>query len=116
MSARLAGSLRHSLDAIREILVDEQDTQPSRTLSLLVQMFRQQRRLFETRALDTLQGGRKTEQRSPKRQWSWGRPLHPVFETKPLDTLRDSNVQVGHLLWEWVPRRARGSQMSVYQC
>lgn len=101
------------LDAIREILVDEQGLGHPSTLSLLVQMFSSSGVCLRPET-DTLRGKRKTEQRShPKRQWSPGtiRSTLWLFETKPLtpETMSKWVTCSG-----WVPRRARGSQMSVY--
>ncbi|XP_047386285.1 xin actin-binding repeat-containing protein 1 [Sciurus carolinensis] len=87
------------LDAIREILVDEKDFQPSPDLIPPGPDVQQQRHLFETRALDTLKGDEEAgAEAPPKEEVVPGnvRSTLWLFETKPLDSLRD-NVQVGHL-------------------
>nr|XP_048279958.1 xin actin-binding repeat-containing protein 1 isoform X2 [Myodes glareolus] len=87
------------LDAIREILVDEKDFQPSPDLVPPGPDVQQQRRLFETCALDTLKGeGDAGAEAPPKEEVIPGdvRSTLWLFETKPLDALRDQ-VQVGHL-------------------
>ncbi|CAO2633206.1 Xin actin-binding repeat-containing protein 1 [Lemmus lemmus] len=87
------------LDAIREILVDEKDFQPSPDLIPPGPDVQQQRRLFETCALDTLKGeGDAGAEAPPKEEVIPGdvRSTLWLFETKPLDALRD-HVQVGHL-------------------
>lgn len=87
------------LDAIREILVDEQDFQPSPDLIPPGPDVQQQRRLFETRALDTLKGEEEAGAEAPPKEAVVPGDVRStlwLFETKPLDTLRD-NVQVGHL-------------------
>lgn len=87
------------LDAIREILVDEKDFQPSPDLVPPGPDVQQQRRLFETCALDSLKGeGDAGAEAPPKEEVIPGdvRSTLWLFETKPLDALRDQ-VQVGHL-------------------
>ncbi|XP_058405412.1 xin actin-binding repeat-containing protein 1 [Diceros bicornis minor] len=87
------------LDAIREILVDEKDFQPSPDLIPPGPDVQHQRHLFETQALDTLKGEEEAvTEVPPKEEVVPGdvRSTLWLFETKPLDTLRD-NVQVGHL-------------------
>ncbi|XP_003794526.1 xin actin-binding repeat-containing protein 1 [Otolemur garnettii] len=87
------------LDAIREILVDEKDFQPSPDLIPPGPDVQQQRHLFETRALDTLKGEEEEgAEVPPKEEVVPGdvRSTLWLFETKPLDSLRDK-VQVGHL-------------------
>uniref|UniRef100_A0A286Y407 Xin actin binding repeat containing 1 n=1 Tax=Cavia porcellus TaxID=10141 RepID=A0A286Y407_CAVPO len=88
------------LDAIREIVVDEKDFQPSPDLVPPGPDVQQQRHLFETRALSTLKGEEEeaTAKTLPKEEVVPGNVQSTLwlFETKPLDTLRDQ-IQVGHL-------------------
>ncbi|XP_057561645.1 xin actin-binding repeat-containing protein 1 isoform X2 [Hippopotamus amphibius kiboko] len=87
------------LDAIREILVDEKDFQPSPDLIPPGPDVQQQRHLFETRALDTLKGEEEAGAEAPPKEEVVPGDVRStlwLFETKPLDMLRD-NVQVGHL-------------------
>lgn len=87
------------LDAIREILVDEKDFQPSPDLIPPGPDVQHQRHLFETCALDTLKGERETEAEAPPKEEVIPGDVRStlwLFETKPLDALRDQ-VQVGYL-------------------
>ncbi|XP_076773409.1 xin actin-binding repeat-containing protein 1 isoform X1 [Arvicanthis niloticus] len=87
------------LDAIREIMVDEKDFQPSPDLIPPGPDVQHQRHLFETCALDTLKGERETEAEAPPKEEVIPGDVRStlwLFETKPLDALRDQ-VQVGHL-------------------
>uniref|UniRef100_A0A2I3HLM2 Xin actin binding repeat containing 1 n=1 Tax=Nomascus leucogenys TaxID=61853 RepID=A0A2I3HLM2_NOMLE len=87
------------LDAIREILVDEKDFQPSPDLIPPGPDVQQQRHLFETRALDTLKGDEEAGAEAPTKEEVVPGDVRStlwLFETKPLDAFRDK-VQVGHL-------------------
>ncbi|KAL1782270.1 xin actin-binding repeat-containing protein 1 isoform X1 [Sigmodon hispidus] len=87
------------LDAIREILVDEKDFQPSPDLIPPGPDVQQQRHLFETCALDTLKGEEEAGAEAPPKEEVIPGDVRStlwLFETKPLDALRDQ-VQVGHL-------------------
>ena len=79
--------------------MDEQDFQPSPDLIPPGPDVQQQRRLFETRALDTLKGEEEDRAEVPPKEAVVPGDVRStlwLFETKPLDTLKD-NVQVGHL-------------------
>ncbi|XP_049726740.1 xin actin-binding repeat-containing protein 1 isoform X1 [Elephas maximus indicus] len=87
------------LDAIREIVVDEKDFQPSPDLIPPGPDVQQQRHLFETQALDTLKGDEEARAEAPPKEEVVPGNVRStlwLFETKPLDALRDE-VQVGHL-------------------
>ncbi|XP_060036374.1 xin actin-binding repeat-containing protein 1 [Erinaceus europaeus] len=87
------------LDAIREIVVDEKDFQASPDLIPPGPHVQQQRRLFETRALDTIKGEDEAGAEAPPKEEVVPGDVRStlwLFETKPLDTPKDS-IQVGHL-------------------
>ncbi|KAM9187598.1 xin actin-binding repeat-containing protein 1 [Dugong dugon] len=87
------------LEAIREMAVDEKDFQPSPDLIPPGPDVQQQRHLFETQALDTLKGEEGAAAEAPPKEKVVPGDVRStlwLFETTPLDALRDK-VQVGHL-------------------